>query len=48
MHRDAFTVLGYEESLDWFRRCISEKFEVKDQRIKIETTRGLGYCVVDG
>ena len=29
VHGDDFTVLGYEESLDWFRRCINEKFEVK-------------------
>ena len=28
-HGDDFTVLGHEESLDWFRQKISEKFEVK-------------------
>ena len=29
VHGDDFTVLGYEEGLDWFRRAISEKYEVK-------------------
>ena len=29
VHGDDFTVLGWESSLDWFRRQISDKFEVK-------------------
>ena len=29
VHGDDFTVLGYEEDLDWFRRAISEEYEVK-------------------
>ena len=29
VHGDDFTVLGHEEDLDWFRRVISETFEVK-------------------
>ena len=29
LHGDDFTVLGLEADLDWFRRKISEKFEVK-------------------
>ena len=28
VHGDDFTVLGYEEDLDWFRRMISEEYEV--------------------
>ena len=29
VHGDDFTNLGYEENLDWFRRQISDKYEVK-------------------
>ena len=29
VHGDDFTVLGQEADLDWFRRKISEKYEVK-------------------
>ena len=29
VHGDDFTVLGYVEDLDWFRRMISEEYEVK-------------------
>ena len=29
VHGDDFTVLGCEKQLDWFRRQISDKFEVK-------------------
>ena len=29
IHGDDFTLLGYDEDLDWFRTVISEKFEVK-------------------
>ena len=29
VHGDDFTVLGYEEDLDWFRRVISDKYEFK-------------------
>ena len=29
VHGGDFTVLGYEEDLDWFRRAISHKYEVK-------------------
>ena len=29
VHGDDFTILGYEEDLDWFRRMISEEHEVK-------------------
>ena len=29
VHGDHFTILGYEEDLDWLRRMISEEDEVK-------------------
>ena len=29
IHGDDFTILGNEVELDWFRDCISGKFEVK-------------------
>ena len=29
VHGDDFTLLGNQEDLDWFRRMISEKYEVK-------------------
>ena len=29
VHGDDFTVLGSADSLDWFRKCISSRFEVK-------------------
>ena len=29
VHGDDFTILGYEQDLDWFRRQISDKYEVK-------------------
>ena len=33
VHGDDFIVLGYEEELDWFRKMMSEKYEIKIQRI---------------
>ena len=29
VHGDDFTVLGYEEHLDWFKERISDKHEIK-------------------
>lgn len=29
VHGDDFTVLGFEEGLDWFRRMLSNRYEVK-------------------
>jgi hypothetical protein len=29
VHGDDFTMLGWEEDLDWFRKQIQERFEVK-------------------
>ena len=29
IHGDDFTILGNAQDLDWFRRCIGERYEVK-------------------
>ena len=29
LHGGGFTMLGFEDDLDWFGRCISERYEVK-------------------
>ena len=44
VHGDDFTALGWEKELDWFRRKISEKFEVKF-RGRIGPAEGHKTCI---